>query len=143
MTDPDAFADTFAEHYAIALLWANTYVEPIAPDDTPENADPAWWDGPAWDSHLTAFGPEDVLKIREDTDAFVLSCWDDLKGLDPAQCGHDFLLTRSGHGAGFWDRGLGEVGERLTAASKPYGDTYAWCHRDDDPASDNLAHLEY
>lgn len=35
--------------------------------------------------------------------------------------GHDFWLTRNGHGAGFWDRGLGELGERLTVASKTFG----------------------
>ena len=28
--------------------------------------------------------------------------------------GHDFWLTSQGHGAGFWDRGLGEVGDTLT-----------------------------
>jgi hypothetical protein len=37
------------------------------------------------------------------------------------QCGHDFWLTRNGHGAGFWDRGTGDVGERLTAAAKVWG----------------------
>lgn len=37
--------------------------------------------------------------------------------------GHDFYLTRNGHGAGFWDRGLGAVGDRLTKASEPYGST--------------------
>ena len=31
-----------------------------------------------------------------------------------SQAGHDFWLTRNGHGAGFWDRGLGETGEALT-----------------------------
>ena len=43
------------------------------------------------------------------------------------RCGHYFWLTRNGHGAGFWDRCLGEVGERLTKASKTYGsvDLYA------------------
>ena len=30
------------------------------------------------------------------------------------QMGHDFWLTRNGHGAGFWDRGLGTLGDRLT-----------------------------
>lgn len=35
--------------------------------------------------------------------------------------GHDFWLTRNGHGAGFWDRGMGQLGEDLTAACKPYG----------------------
>ena len=31
------------------------------------------------------------------------------------QAGADFYLTRVGHGVGFWDRGIGEAGERLTA----------------------------
>ena len=30
--------------------------------------------------------------------------------------GHDYWLTRNGHGAGFWDRGIGEIGELLTKA---------------------------
>ena len=38
------------------------------------------------------------------------------------QAGHDFWLTRNGHGAGFWDRGLGEIGTALTDKSKPYGE---------------------
>lgn len=38
-----------------------------------------------------------------------------------AQVGHDYWLTRNGHGAGFWDRGLGKVGRELTEACKPYG----------------------
>lgn len=36
--------------------------------------------------------------------------------------GIDFWLTRERHGAGFWDRGLGELGNRLTAAAHAYGD---------------------
>lgn len=47
----------------------------------------------------------------------------DLSALDPAQAGMDFFLTRNRHGAGFWDRGLGEVGARLTAAAHVYGST--------------------
>lgn len=41
--------------------------------------------------------------------------------------GHDFWLTRNGHGAGFWDRGLGLLGERLTMRAKTFGevDLYA------------------
>lgn len=44
-----------------------------------------------------------------------------LSGLDAGQCGHDFWLTRNGHGAGFWDRGLGEVGDKLTENCKAMG----------------------
>lgn len=29
--------------------------------------------------------------------------------------GHDLWLTSNGHGAGFWDRGMGRVGDRLAA----------------------------
>lgn len=40
------------------------------------------------------------------------------------KAGLDFWLTRVGHGVGFWDRGLGELGERLTAASKQAGERW-------------------
>ncbi len=36
------------------------------------------------------------------------------------QHGHDFWLTRNGHGAGFWDRGYSN-GDILTDACAPYG----------------------
>ncbi|EKU98014.1 hypothetical protein Lepto7375DRAFT_7273 [Leptolyngbya sp. PCC 7375] len=35
--------------------------------------------------------------------------------------GHDFWLTRNGHGSGFWDRGLGQLGNDLTDATKTFG----------------------
>lgn len=40
--------------------------------------------------------------------------------------GHDFWLTRNGHGAGFWDRSplkAGDLGERLSTASKLAGES--------------------
>jgi len=37
------------------------------------------------------------------------------------QAGVDFWFTRNGHGAGFWDRGLGEVGEHLSKIAKTFG----------------------
>lgn len=41
--------------------------------------------------------------------------------------GHDFALTRNGHGAGFWDGDLTEaLGERLTAASKAAGECWPY-----------------
>lgn len=39
-----------------------------------------------------------------------------------ASAGHDFWLTRNGHGAGFWDGDWpGEEGERMDATSKAFG----------------------
>jgi hypothetical protein len=41
---------------------------------------------------------------------------------DISQHGHDFWLTRNGHGAGFWDRGYpDDIGNELTDAAKVYG----------------------
>lgn len=39
-----------------------------------------------------------------------------------ARAGHDFWLTRNGRGAGFWDRGLGAAGDKLTEACKKFGE---------------------
>ncbi len=43
------------------------------------------------------------------------------RGFSPAAIGHDFWLTRNRHGAGFWDRGLGDLGDRLSDAARVYG----------------------
>lgn len=55
---------------------------------------------------------------------FVGSNMEDLHGLDCSKTGADFWLTRCGHGAGFWDRGLGARGERLTKAAHIYGERW-------------------
>ncbi len=41
-----------------------------------------------------------------------------LTELSPSEIGHNYWLTREGHGTGFWDRGLGKVGDDLTEISK-------------------------
>lgn len=64
-----------------------------------------------------------VGTIREDITSFVADNWADVRPLDAAQTAHDFLLTRDRHGTGFWDRGLGDVGDRLTSAAHVYGDS--------------------
>lgn len=47
-----------------------------------------------------------------------------------AQAGHDLYLTRCGHGAGFWDRGAGEAGDRLTTAARVYGSVLYYVNAD-------------
>ena len=37
---------------------------------------------------------------------------------DKAQIGHDFWLTRNGHGAGFWDGDYGDYGDAITQVVK-------------------------
>jgi hypothetical protein len=63
------------------------------------------------------------------------------RNYDARQAGHDFWLTRNGHGAGFWDRDVlsstgekwsggndhdGEtLGEKLTEIAQSFGETWA------------------
>ena len=81
------------------------------------------------------YGPDDVdsetlEKMRKDCAAFAQANEAQIEqwgGKDCAweQAGHDFWLTRNGHGAGFWDRGAGEWpndGAELTTASKAFGE---------------------
>jgi len=69
-------------------------------------------------------------QVVDDCNDFQESFGELMVGLDASQCGHDFWLTRNGHGAGFWDRGYGEVGKKLTEASKAYGECYPYVSYD-------------
>ena len=40
--------------------------------------------------------------------------------------GHDIWLTRNSHGAGFWDRGLGSLGNKLSDTAKHMGSADAY-----------------
>lgn len=43
------------------------------------------------------------------------------------RAGHDFWLTRNGHGAGFWDGGWEEpAATKLTALAEKFGEVYLW-----------------
>ena len=103
--------DTILAAYIACALWSST-------DDagTPLDDD---------------FGPDDIADetreaMRQEIVDFVdLLTGDevnvDLSGMDAERFGHDFWLTRNGHGAGFWDRGLGELGDTLTKWAHTYG----------------------
>lgn len=94
--------------YVECALWSST-----DEDDVPLEEDYGYKD----------IAPQALASMREDIAAFIASELADLAFLDPAQIGHDFWLTRNGHGAGFWDRGLGDRGKRLTNAAHVYGES--------------------
>lgn len=93
-------------------------------------------DGEGCGSALATFfepvdlAPSAAADIREDLVGFIASCIDDRPAAFAAipwpQVGHDFFLTRCGHGAGFWDRGLGELGDWLTDRANRYGEQDAY-----------------
>lgn len=98
--------DEMVNGYVECALWSST-------DD----------DGTSLDENYSEddVSEEAMRSIREDVEAFARDNATDLAGMDSGQAGHDFWLTRNHHGAGYWDRGLGEKGDRLTKASHAYG----------------------
>lgn len=105
--------DTVAEHFAIAALWSERDGDGSFLDD-------------CYSIHDIA--PDTMAKIRDQCEDFLSLCEGDENGGDligdmaAEQFGHDFLLTRNRHGVGFWDRGLGERGKRLTEYAEAYGE---------------------
>ena len=75
---------------------------------------------------IGAFDPRTRAQLRGDLHAFVMSNVDDIaeSGLGSEQVGYDFWMDRNGHGVGFWDRGLGEVGIRLSRACEWFGEVH-------------------
>lgn len=67
------------------------------------------------------FSDEAKAKAEKDCMEFITKNLKDLSGLDESQCGHDFWLTRNHEGTGFWDRGYGELGKKLTKAAHAEG----------------------
>lgn len=102
----------FLDAYIECALWSST-----------DNADDSG--GQPLDENYdeSDLAPETLAAFKRDCESFQEANAADLamRGVDIDQAGHDFWLTRNGHGAGFWDRGLGELGERLTKASKVFG----------------------
>lgn len=103
--------DRFTEAYFECALWSSL-------DD----------DGTPFDAIAGDFSPETAAQMEADCADFqtanaelLQAAYEDFDFND-ARAGHDFWLTRNHHGAGFWDRGLGEIGSRLTEAALAYGE---------------------
>jgi hypothetical protein len=115
--------DDFTRGFLVAALWTET-------DESREGrGDPLDqnYDFSDLSSDTVEHATRDCERFQREN-AALLERYYDARAYDPDQgtpqdyAGHDFLLTRNGHGAGFWDRGLGELGDALTEACKPYGE---------------------
>lgn len=70
---------------------------------------------------ISDFESEERSAAELDCSMFVAIAEDLLDGLELSQVGHDFWLTRNGHGAGFWDGDYEKkLGEKLTEISKRF-----------------------
>ena len=97
----------FHNDYLIAALWSST-------DDKGEPLDDNY--------DISDIALKSVNTMLAECDDFIDYC--NKLGIDMDETdhpGHDFWLTRNHHGAGFWDRGLGDLGDRLTEAAHVYG----------------------
>ena len=106
--------DQFTRAYIEAALWSST-------DDSGEPLDANYG--------LDDLAPETLAKMAADCAKFQAENDSDFVYLGSVgkctvdqRAGHDFWLTRCGHGAGFWDGDWSEdAGERLTEAAHKFG----------------------
>lgn len=102
--------DDFTKAYIACALWSST-------DGNGNSLDDDYGQGDIAQATL-----EEMVR---DCAAFQESCADLLNAYyqtrSAGDAGQDFWLTRNGHGAGFWDRGLGQLGRQLTDQAKVYG----------------------
>jgi len=113
--------DNFTDAYITAALWSTN------DESTPAGGVPLDQNYGIHDIHR-----DTLKKMIEDCERFQAMNMHDLDlayqhsgghgGYAPGNAGHDFWLTRGGHGTGFWDRGLGDVGDRLTKVSEKFGE---------------------
>jgi hypothetical protein len=94
-----------AQQYLETALWSSSDEDGSPLDDQFDVSD---------------FAPEAIQQAEKDCLDFLST--NDVGDLDEGDVGHDFWLTRNRHGAGFWDRGLGALGDRLTKAAHAYGE---------------------
>jgi hypothetical protein len=106
--------ETFYVAYIDCLLWSSSYTDA---DDQEHNFD----DYSVYDIGIHS-EREQRAQCREFYDKW--SEYYTAQGWDHEQAGHDFALTRNGHGAGFWDRGKGKAGDVLTDACEQYQEVY-------------------
>jgi hypothetical protein len=119
-TATDATLEEFVNAYIECALWSSH-------DESGESG------GDPLDSNYTPddIHPDTLSKMRDDCALFLTMCGHIItretclyRGCSHhAYAGHDFWLTRNGHGCGFWDGDWHEsVEKRLDNAAKQFGE---------------------
>jgi hypothetical protein len=116
--------DAFTRQYIETALWSsNDNADDSGGDPLDKNYSPS---DITVDTLHTMI--EDCEKFQTENAPMLLRAYAEGRGRDRAHydatsAGHDFWLTRNGHGAGFWDGDLPkDVGEALTKASRKFGE---------------------
>lgn len=123
---------TAADHAILALLWSSSDVssdddlidlEDFEPSQQLKDKITAEWQSFREQAENMGFDAEEhlAMMLHPDNDG------------DPwSAAAHDFILTRNGHGTGFWDSGRWHEpwGDRLTELCRKFGEIY--CYVGDD-----------
>jgi hypothetical protein len=88
-----ALSDAFISFYCDCALWSSNDWNEETRDDTPFSENYG----------IDDIDPETLKQMIEDCQSFMADAGDMIDG-HWSQAGHDFWLTRNGHGAGFWCR---------------------------------------
>lgn len=115
--------NSMTKQYLETALWAET-------DESDESG------GEPLDNNYSLYDidPESIVGAKKDCDAFYEKAQekigDVISEIDLTDLGHDFWLTRNGHGAGFFDGDYDEfgdtVGDDLTQVAKEFGEVYIY-----------------
>jgi hypothetical protein len=121
--------DAFTRAYLECALWASTdngYLGKDHPDNDPRGD--ATGGNPLDDNFdVEDIAEEAIAQAIKDCDnfrAYVEECGLNFGELTEERAGHDFWLNRNGHGCGYWDEGMGELGDELSDAAKTFGCCY-------------------
>lgn len=128
--------ETVLDHYIIAALWSTN-------DESDESG------GQPLDKNYSREDIDDdtIQAMRDEVTRFVeinhqaLQTWDQdqdqlpgwvTKTTPEEQAGHDFWLTRNGHGCGFWEDewGTKAIRDQLTNSAKRFGERYLFVNDD-------------
>lgn len=119
---PDISIEKMLNAYLEAALWSTT----------------DWDSGEPLDENHSVFDVSEEVReqSRKDCIEFAEMAGDLLNYVDSDQAGHDFWLTRNGHGAGFWDRDYPEdapedIGGKLTEIAKSFREVDLFANEED------------
>lgn len=123
---------TIVDHALIALLWSEGEIYGEDGEPTLENWDELYdyhdatpelraelFAAVTWLDKVDIGEDETLMKYHDAAHEFV-----ERFGLE--SFGHDMTLTRSHHGAGFWDRGAGVIGDTLTDWAHSLGELHVF-----------------
>ena len=109
--------DEFFQHFAVGLLWSSASEDDDNITDDHGIKDLAPITSQALKEACRVFLDEHGADVQQATQTI---------GYDLARAGHDLALSCNGHGAGFFDRGLDDVGDRLQRAAEAFGQKEAY-----------------